>query len=104
MLSLFDNNPIKRDIFFEQFVYFVKKYIKHRLTKGTQVSSISRFKEHLLNTIISYENESPNHYKSSLITNKENKEFDDFIQQLDTLDKLQKIDIKNLLYNTTNSN
>lgn len=104
LLNLFDNNPIRRDIFFEQFVYFVKKYVKHRLTKGTQVSSSSRFKEHLLNTIISYENESPNHYKSSLITNKENKEFDDFIQQLDTLDKLQKIDKKNLLYNTTNSN
>lgn len=96
MLSLFDNNPIKRDIFFEQFVYFVKKYIKHRLTKGTQVSSISRFKEHLLNTIISYENESPKHYKSSLITHNKNKEFDDFIQQLNILDRLQESDNQNI--------
>lgn len=34
LLNLFDNNPIRQDIFFAQFFYFVKKYIKHRLSEG----------------------------------------------------------------------
>lgn len=38
---------------------------------------MSHFKEQLLNTIIDYTNKFPNHYKSSLITQCDNKEFDD---------------------------
>ena len=82
LLNLFDNNPIRQDIFFAQFFYFVKKYIKHRLSEGKQFTNMSNFKEQLLNTIIDYTNKSPNHYKSSLITQWDNKEFDDFVQQL----------------------
>lgn len=93
LLNLFDNNPIKRDIFFAQFFYFVKKYIKHRLYKGKQFANMSHFKEQLLNTITNYTNNPPNHYKSSLITQSDNKEFDDFIQQLNKLDKLQETEV-----------
>ena len=56
---------------------------------------MSHFKEQLLNTIIDYTNKSPNHYKSSLITQCDNKEFDDFVQQLNILDRLQESDNQN---------
>lgn len=56
---------------------------------------MSNFKEQLLNTIIDYTNKSPNHYKSSLITQWDNKEFDDFVQQLNILDRLQESDNQN---------
>lgn len=95
LLNLFDNNPIRRDVFFAQFFYFVKKYIKHRLSEGKQFTNMSHFKEQLLNTIIDYTNKSPNHYKSSLVTQCDNKEFDDFVQQLSILDKLQESDNQN---------
>ena len=97
LLSLFDNNPIKRNIFFAQFFYFVKKYVKHRLSKGKQFVNMRDFEGRIVSTIKDYDNKSPNHYKSFLVTHDDNKEFDDFIQQLNILDKVKETEKKDML-------
>lgn len=90
LLNLFDGNPIKRDMFFAQFFYFVKKYLIHRLEKGSKNINLRNFENKILNTLKEYDQQSPNHYKSYLVTQDDNKEFDDFIQQLNILDKIEK--------------
>lgn len=90
LLNLFDGNPIRRDIFFAQFFYFVKKYLTHRLSTGSKYFKVREFERKTLNALKEYDHQSPNHYKSYLVTQDDNKEFDDFIQQLNILDKIEK--------------
>lgn len=99
LLNIFDNNPIRRDIFFAQFFYFIKKYVKHRLSKGKQLVNMRDFKARVLSSIRDYDDKSPNHYKSHLVTHDDNKEFDDFIQQLNSLDKFNEIKEMDILKN-----
>lgn len=61
LLTPFENNPIKKDIYLAQFEYFIKKYIIFRLTNNFELKtlkfcSISNtiFKETLSNAIINY--------------------------------------------------
>ncbi|WP_279006388.1 hypothetical protein [Thomasclavelia cocleata] len=89
LLNLFDGNPIRRDIFFAQFFYFVKKYLRHRLI-GNKDVILREFNKKTLDALAEYDSESPNHYKSYLVTHDDNSEFDDFLQQLNLLDKIEK--------------
>lgn len=61
LLTPFENNPLKKDIYLAQFEYFIKKYVIFRLTnnfelKNLKFCSISNtiFKEALSNAIINY--------------------------------------------------
>ena len=61
LLTPFEDNPLKKDIYLAQFEYFVKKYVIFRLAnnfelKSLKLCSISNtiFKEALSNAIINY--------------------------------------------------
>lgn len=60
LLTPFENNPIKKDLYICQFEYFIKKYIMFRLisfeTKHSKITSIpcTVFKEALSSAVINY--------------------------------------------------
>lgn len=95
LLHLFNNIPIKRDIFFAQFHYFVKRYIKHKLGFGSNkitTQALSTYQNNLHNAIIRYDKLCPNYSEISSITYKDNAEFETIIHQLHTLDYYYAID------------
>lgn len=97
LLYLFDNIPIKKDIFFAQFNYFIKKYIKHKLgISNNKITNqtISNYKRNLDNAINHYDKIIPNFSKISIITYDKNIEFETFLQQLPGLDKYYDIENK----------
>lgn len=99
LLDLFDNNPIKRDIFFAQFNYFVKKYVKHKLGFGSNKitnTSVNIFKRNLHSAIIHYDNLVPDLSKILYITYENNFEFETFLQQIHTLDEHYVVESKDL--------
>lgn len=89
LLHLFDNIPIKRDIFFAQFNYFVKKYIKHKLgfsSNKVTKQAIASYQNNLINALNKYNKTNQNFNEIFNITYKNNVEFDILIQQIHTLD------------------
>lgn len=87
-LTYFHNNPIERDLAQAQFVYFVKKYVQHRLknTKAKATYLYHNFDSVLRNTLSHYDIKERG-YKVSEYTHIENQEFDNFLQQIITLPK-----------------
>ncbi len=51
LLSLFDNNPVRRNIFFAQFFYFVKKYLKNKINQGSQIITMHDFEKRTLSIL-----------------------------------------------------
>ena len=51
LLSLFDNNPVRRNIFFAQFFYFVKKYLKNKINQWSQIITMHDFEKRTLSIL-----------------------------------------------------
>lgn len=86
LLTPFENNPIKKDLYLAQFEYFIKKYVMFRFntfeSKDLKYCTVSNrvFKEALSNSVINYcshliENTDNLNKKSTIL----DKIFDDFI-------------------------
>lgn len=82
-LYYFQNNPIKKELVSAQFIYFVKKYCEYRLTvKDHKVYKVRNIENTLHNAMVQYQTVDHDAYHILEITGLENKEFDDFIQQI----------------------